>query len=71
MSKMSFRAVCLCLCVALLGALIAPAAATSADAIADEQMPLVENTLTSNVYGSASVYAVVIGQMENGTCVTI
>ena len=69
--RLALRGICLCLCVALLGALVAPAAATGAEEISVEQAPLVDNTFTSNVYGSASVYAVVIGQMENGTCVTI
>jgi len=68
--RLALRGICLCLCVALLGVLVAPAVATPAQP-ATEQLPASEQTLTSNVYGSASVYAVVIGQMENGTCVTI
>lgn len=60
------RLLCLALCLAGVLMCIAPAAALPMDPV---QIP--EQTLTSNVYRSASVYATVIGQMENGAAVKV
>ncbi len=64
--KIARRLLCLVLCLAGVWMLAAPATALPMDPV---QIP--EQTLTSNVYRSASVYATVIGQMENGTTVEI